>query len=200
MFGWTSLNMHWGITLNTTKFSVMDASKAFKKSRTTIYEALKNGELSRDHDGLIDLSELLRVYGNPIGVQSSTRAEHVQKDVQVHVQSEVESVLKDQISLLKNQLDLANQREKSLMQHIEDLTHRIEFKGTLEKSEQKDIEKINQSTNSNIATDPRLESEMNYDRLTTPEQTENKRIPVPEHVKPEPPKRGFLSRFFLPNG
>ena len=47
----------------------MDASKAFKKSRTTIYEALKNGELSRDNDGLIDLSELIRVYGNPIGVQ-----------------------------------------------------------------------------------------------------------------------------------
>jgi hypothetical protein len=45
----------------------MDASKAFKKSRTTIYEALKNGELSRDHDGLIDLSELIRVYGNPVG-------------------------------------------------------------------------------------------------------------------------------------
>jgi len=31
--------MNRGITLNTTKFSVMDASKAFKKSRTTIYEA-----------------------------------------------------------------------------------------------------------------------------------------------------------------
>ena len=117
----------------------MDASKAFKKSRTTIYEALKNGELSRDHDGLIDLSELIRVYGNPVGVQSSTRTEQVQKDVQVHVQSEVESVLKDQISLLKNQLDLANQREKSLMQHIEDLTHRIEFKGTLEQPKQENI-------------------------------------------------------------
>jgi hypothetical protein len=49
-----------------------------------------------------------------------------------YVQSEIENVLKDQISLLKNQLDLANQREKSLMQHIEDLTHRIEFKGQLE--------------------------------------------------------------------
>ena len=94
----------------------MDASKAFKKSRTTIYEAIKNGELSRDHDGLIDLSELIRVYGNPSGVQSSTRTEHVLKDVHVHVQSEVETVLKDQISLLKNQLDLANQREKSLAQ------------------------------------------------------------------------------------
>ncbi|MEK5790033.1 DNA-binding protein, partial [Acinetobacter johnsonii] len=26
------------------------------------------------------------------------------------------------------------------------------------------------------------------------------RIPVPEHVEPEPKKRGFLSRFFLPYG
>ena len=190
--------MHWGIGLNTTKFSVMDASKAFKKSRTTIYEALKNGELSRDNDGLIDLSELLRVYGNPMGVQSSTRTEQVQKDVHVHVQSEIETVLKDQISLLKNQLDLANQREKSLMQHIEDLTHRIEFKGTLEQPKQEDIEKINQSTESNIATDPRPEAEPNYDELATSTQKENKRIPVPEQIEPEPEKRGFWSRFFRP--
>ena len=190
--------MHWGIGLNTTKFSGMDASKAFKKSRTTIYEALKNGELSRDHDGLIDLSELLRVYGNPMGVQSSTRTEQVQKDVHVHVQSEIETVLKDQISLLKNQLDLANQREKSLMQHIEDLTHRIEFKGNLEQPKQEDIEKINQSTESNIATDPRPESEPNYDELATSTQKENKRIPVPEQIEPEPEKRGFWSRFFRP--
>ena len=81
--------MNRGIALNSTKFSVMDASKAFKKSRTTIYESIKSGELSRDHDGLIDLSELIRVYGNPVSVQSSTRTEQVQKDVQVHVQSEV---------------------------------------------------------------------------------------------------------------
>ena len=44
------------------------------------------------------------------------------------------------------------------MQHIEDLTHRIEFKGTLEQPKQEDIGKINQSTDSNIATDPELKS------------------------------------------
>ena len=71
----------------------MDASKAFKKSRTTIYESLKNGELSRDSDGLIDLSELIRVYGNPIGVQQSTRTEHVQKNVSERIHSEIEQVL-----------------------------------------------------------------------------------------------------------
>ncbi len=174
----------------------MDASKAFKKSRTTIYEDLKNGKLSRDNDGLIDLSELIRVYGNPIGVQSSTRTEHVPKDVQVHVQSEVENVLKDQISLLKNQLDLANQREKSLMQHIEDLTHRIEFKGVLEPLKQETFEK----PEPDITTNPKPEAEPKDDGLTTPIAVENKRIPIPDPVEEEPKKRGFLSRFFLPNG
>lgn len=136
-----------GIPVNTTKFSVMDASKTFKKSRTTIYEAIKTGELSRDNDGLIDLSELIRIYGNPQGVQFSTRTEHVQ--------SEIESVLKEQISLLKNQLDLANQREENLMQHIESLTHRIEFKGEIKPSTA--AEKIEESIPPNpveITTDP----------------------------------------------
>ena len=171
----------------------MDASKAFKKSRTTIYESIKSGELSRDHDGLIDLSELIRVYGNPVSVQSSTRIEQVQKDAPVRVQSEIENVLKDQITLLKNQLDLANQREKSLMQHIEDLTHRIEFKGTLEQPKQENTSKLNESTNLNIATDPRPEIKSNYDALTTFGE-DNKRIPIPEHVEPEPKKRGLLGR------
>ena len=176
----------------------MNASKAFKKSRTTIYEAIKNGELSRDNDGLIDLSELLRVYGNPIGVQSSTRTEQVQKDVHVHVQSEVETVLKDQISLLKNQLDLANQREKSLMQHIEDLTHRIEFKGQLEQPKtERDEQKVT-TPHSEMTENSRPKPEPKDDGLTTLGQAENKRIPVPKHIEPEPEKRGFWSRFFRP--
>ena len=34
--------------------------------------------------------------------------------------------------------------------------------------------------------------------LTNPVETENKRIPVPKHIEPEPEKRGFWSRFFRP--
>ncbi|EMJ9309067.1 DNA-binding protein, partial [Acinetobacter baumannii] len=37
-----------------------------------------------------------------------------------------------------------------------------------------------------------------HDGLTTPDQKENKRIPVPDHIEPEPEKRGFWSRFFRP--
>ncbi|MDR7656522.1 DNA-binding protein, partial [Acinetobacter junii] len=36
------------------------------------------------------------------------------------------------------------------------------------------------------------------DGLTTRKETENKRIPVPEHIEPETEKRGFWSRFFRP--
>jgi hypothetical protein len=46
-----------------------------------------------------------------------------------------------------------------------------------------------------MTENPRPEPEQKDDGLTTPEQTENKRIPVPEQVEPEQPKRGWLSRF-----
>ena len=78
------------------------------------------------------------------------------------------------------------------MQHIEDLTHRIEFKCTLEPQINEEV-----VTNSSVKSD----------EITTKEPEpmqeqpiENPRIPVPEHIQPEPKKRGFLSRFFLPNG
>lgn len=164
----------------------MDASKAFKKSRTTIYEAIKSGELSRDSNGLIDLSELIRVYGNPIGVQSNTRTEHVQKAVHEHAPSEIEQVLKDQIALLKNQLDLANQREKSLMQHIEDLTHRIEFKGVLEPSKTPQKDSI-----INMTSEP-VEQIKEKDSTDLPKQIEPIK-PTP-NVMIEPKKRGLFGR------
>jgi hypothetical protein len=40
-------------------------------------------------------------------------------------------------------------------------------------------------------------AEAKHDGLTTPEQTENKRIPVPEQVEPEQPKRGLVKPVFL---
>ena len=49
-----------------------------------------------------------------------------------------------------------------------------------------------------MTENPKLEPDQKDDGLTTPVETENKRIPVPDHVEPEQPKRGFWSRFFRP--
>ena len=57
-----------------------------------------------------------------------------------------------------------------------------------------------QHTASDVVTDPLPEPEPKNDELTIPTQKENKHIPVPEYAEPEPVKRGFWKRFFLPNG
>ena len=182
----------------TTKYSVSDAATLYKKSRATLYKDIKNGTLSRDHDNLIDFSELLRVYGEPFGgkqqkridmspIQNSNTPEYTDKTV-------IE--LKNQIDFLKKQLEKAEDREAKANARIDTLLTLIEMKPP-----QTNMTTFtDQKSEHEIATDPRLEPESKHDGLTTPEPKENPRIPVPEHVESEPKKRGFLSRFFLPNG
>ena len=184
-----------------TKYSVSDAATLYKKSRATLYIDIKNGVLSRDHDGFIDFSELLRVYGEPFGskqvkridtssIQNQNTSEYTDKTV-------VE--LKNQIDFLKKQLEKAEDREAKANARIDTLLTLIEMKPPQTNiTTFTDQEPVRSSM---VQTDPEPNAaEAKHDGLTTPEQMENKRIPVPEHVEPEQPKRGFWSRFFLPNG
>ena len=179
-----------------TKYSVSDAATLYKKSRATLYKDIKNGVLSRDHDGFIDFSELLRVYGEPFGakqvkhidtssIQNQNTPEYIDKTV-------VE--LKNQIDFLKKQLEKAEDREAKANARIDTLLTLIEMKPPQANMTTFTDPKSSQD----IATDPRSEPELKHDGLTTPEQRENKRIPVPEHIEQEPEKRGFWSRFFRP--
>jgi hypothetical protein len=182
-----------------TKYSVSDAATLYKKSRATLYKDIKNGVLSRDHDGSIDFSELLRVYGEPSVGKYSKRIDtsSVSKtDTPEYIDNTVIE-LKHQIDFLKKQLEKAEDREAKANSRIDTLLTLIEMKPpqanmtTFTDQEPVRMAKI----------DPEQERvEAKHDGLTTSEQLENKRIPVPEHVEPEPKKRGFLSRFFLPNG
>ncbi len=68
-----------------TKYSVSDAATLYKKSRATLYKDIKNGVLSRDHDGSIDFSELLRVYGEPLVETTQNVLIHLQYKTQIHL-------------------------------------------------------------------------------------------------------------------
>ncbi|WP_227678803.1 helix-turn-helix domain-containing protein [Psychrobacter faecalis] len=46
--------------------SLTKAAKEWGVSRTTIYQKVNDGELSRTADKKIDVSEMLRVFGEPI--------------------------------------------------------------------------------------------------------------------------------------
>jgi hypothetical protein len=177
-----------------TKYSVSDAATLYKKSRATLYKDIKNGVLSRDHDGSIDFSELLRVYGEPFGGTNSKRLDTSPRqniDTPEYTDSTVVE-LKNQIDFLKKQLEKAEDRETKANARIDTLLTLIEMKPP-----QANISTFTeQQSDQDIATDPRSKKP-NEGGLTT---QEIKRIPVPEHIEPEPEKRGFWSRFFKPYG
>ncbi|WP_180000633.1 plasmid replication DNA-binding protein [Acinetobacter sp. YH12239] len=169
--------------------TVLELSKLYNINRQTIYNNIKKGILSKNSENKIDLAEAIRVFGEPVKKQD------VKEPVKIDSPNSAEVLLlRQQIDMLKNQLDDAKDRESFYQNQIETMQRLLE------------APKANMTTFSDqkiepeTATDPQLEPEQKYDRLTTPEQTENKRIPVPEQVEPEQPKRGWLSRFFLPNG
>ena len=177
--------------------SVIELAQLYGMNRQSIYKRINKGDLSKNSDGKIDLSEAIRVFGEPSNKNNNVtplQSTAVQKETEV-------DMLKQQVDILKKQLELAHEREVFQREQLEAKDNQIEaIQRLLEAPKTNMTTFTDQKPDQNIATDPRPEPELKHDGLTTPEQTENKRIPVPEQVEPEQPKRGWLSRFFLPNG
>ena len=172
--------------------TVLELSKLYNINRQTIYNNIKKGILSKYSDNKIDLAEAIRVFGEPV------KKLDVKEPVKIDSPNSAEVLLlRQQIDMLKNQLDDAKDRESFYQNQIETMQRLLEApKPNI--TTFTDQEPVQASM---VKTDPEPDTaEAKHDGLTTPEQMENKRIPVPEHIEQEPEKRGFWSRFFLPNG
>ena len=179
------------------KLSVLELAKLYGYSRQAVYAHINKGNLSKGSDGLIDFAEALRVFGEP-----QKKDTIVNQSQSINSQNLTEfDLLKLQVDILEKQLNQAVQRENQSLERESFYQEQIEAMQRLLEAPKANMTTFtDQKFNEDIATDPRSEPEQNYDGLTTLVEKENKRIPVPEHVEPEPQKRGFLSRFFLPNG
>ena len=174
------------------KLSVSELAKLYGYSRQAIYAHINKGNLSKGSDGLIDFSEALRVFGEP---QKNNSTVNQSQSTNSQNLTEVD-LLKRQVDILEKQLNQAVQRENQSLERESFYQEQIEAMQRLLEAPKPNMNTFtDQKSNQDIATDPRLESEPNYDGLTT---LENKRIPVPEHIEQEPEKRGFWSRFFRP--
>ena len=168
--------------------SVVELSKLYNINRQTIYNHINKGILSKNSDNKIDFSEAIRVFGEP-----SKRID-VKDPVKIDSPNSAEVLLlRQQIDILKNQLDDAKDRESFYQNQIETM--------------QRLLEAPKPHIPTSIDPEPIQAEPMTEEREEViamsqkePDTTENKRIPVPEQVEPEQPKRGWLSRFFLPNG
>ncbi len=152
--------------------TVLELSKLYNINRQTIYNNIKKGILSKNSDNKIDLAEAIRVFGEPVKKQD------VKEPVKVDSPNSAEVLLlRQQIDMLKNQLYDAKERESFYQNQIETMQRLLE-----------------------APKPPKVEDPTPVATHQEAVEATNKRIPVPEHVEPEPKKRGFLGRFFLPNG
>jgi hypothetical protein len=164
--------------------SVVELSKLYGLNRQTIYNHINKGILSKNSDNKIDLSEAIRVFGEP------SKKQNVKEPVKVDSQNSTENLLlRQQIDILKNQLDDAKHRESFYQNQIETMQRLLEApKPNITTS-------IDPNTSSEESTTKSNENE------SKPEQEFQKLIiPIPEHIEPEPQKRSFLSRFLFTNG
>ena len=180
--------------------SVIELANLYGMNRQSIYKRINKGDLSKNSDGKIDFSEAIRVFGEP-----SHKNNNVTTLQYTSVQKETEvDMLKQQVDILKKQLELAHEREIFQREQLATKDNQIEAIQRLLEAPKPHMTTFTDQelVQPNMAkTAPEQDkAEAKHEGLTTLEQTENKRIPVPEQIEPEPPKRGFLSRVFLPNG
>ncbi len=90
--------------------SLTEVSKRFNVNRTTIYRAVSNGKLSRLSNGLFDLAEVIRVFGEaPTPVKSEPVPDKGSSD-----QSKLVEVLERELLFLKNQIEQKDKQINSL--------------------------------------------------------------------------------------
>jgi predicted DNA-binding protein YlxM (UPF0122 family) len=165
--------------------TVLELSKLYNINRQTIYNNIKKGILSKNSENKIDLAEANRVFGEPVKKQD------VKESVKVDSPNSAEVLLlRQQIDMLKNQLDDAKDRESFYQNQIETMQRLLEAPKSPKQEDPAPT----------TAPQEAVETPKEEAVVQTEIQTPKKRIPVPEHFEPEPKKRGFLSRFFLPNG
>lgn len=123
------------------QITLTELSKRFAINRTTIYRAVSNGKISRLDNGKFDLSEVLRVFGEPPAL--------VQHDApQQNEQSKLVEVLERELLFLKNQIEQKDKQINSLQLLLGTSTQRPEStqsNDAPQRAETSDIQGIQQN-------------------------------------------------------
>ena len=88
------------------QLSLTEVSKRFDVNRTTIYRAVSSGKLSRLNNGLFDLAEVIRVFGEAPTAEAAPVPDKGSSE-----QSKLVEVLERELLFLKNQIE---QKDKQI--------------------------------------------------------------------------------------
>ena len=100
--------------------SVTKAAKEWGVSRTTIYQKVNDGELSRAADKKIDTAEMLRVFGEPLSKKRTEQS--LDSPHKTHLDSQTVQSCTE----LEHQLELEKLKNEHLRQQVSDQKQLIE--------------------------------------------------------------------------
>ena len=101
--------------------TVLELSKLYKINRQTIYNNINKGILSKNSENKIDLAEAIRVFGEPVKRQAVKESVKLDNQISAEV-----LLLRQQIDILKNQLDDSKEREAFYQNQIEAMQRLLE--------------------------------------------------------------------------
>lgn len=108
------------------RISINKASIDFKISRNTLYKHIKQGKLTKDSDGKLDTSDLIRLYSDHVNLeQQSTPVNTINEQEKIHIEHREQLLeqqvnqLKLQVQLLEQQLEYTKQNETWLKQQLD---------------------------------------------------------------------------------
>ena len=119
------------------EMNIKEASRFIKVARSTIYNKIDSGELSKTAGGKLETSELLRVFGRPDErdkTQRKTQLDTLNKTLDTERDTEI-NALKDHIKLLQETLTESRKREEWLMSKLDTLTDTVKLLETTKKEE-----------------------------------------------------------------
>lgn len=102
--------------------SVIELAKLYGMNRQSIYKRINKGDLSKNSDGKIDLSEAIRVFGEP----SQRTNENVTLQSQATQKSAEVDMLRQAVDMLQRQLQLAEEREAFQREELKAKNDQIE--------------------------------------------------------------------------
>ena len=146
--------------------SVIELSNLYGMTRQAVYKQINKGNLSKNSDGKIDLSEAIRVFGEPSKHVNSSQTTETRKLSEVHL-------LEQQVYMLQKQLEQAHEREQFQRDELKAKNDQLHVKDEQIEAIQRLLEVPKAYSTRSIdpksdtATDTRSKSESNYDGLTT---------------------------------
>lgn len=110
--------------IDQSRMTVLQAIKFFDVSKSTLYNLINTGKLTKDSNSTLDKVDLLARFEPRKDIPKEEKQDNKEEGIATH-----QNALQGENTLLKVQLDLSREQVKSLQEQVQFLTGQVQFLG-----------------------------------------------------------------------